>query len=69
MCKLPGVPTLKFKRILTDNGYKFVRCNGGHEVWEKTITRSVSIPVHSKEINGAMAKRLKKELELQERRQ
>lgn len=42
------------------------RCNGGHEIWEKTITKSVSIPIHEKEINGGMARRLAKELGLNE---
>lgn len=58
---LAGVPTRKVKKALSDNGYVKDRCNDGHEIWEKTITKSVSIPIHDKEINGAMAKRLSKE--------
>lgn len=58
---LAGIPTRKVKKALSENGYKKDRCNDGHEIWEKTITRSVSIPIHDKEINGAMAKRLSKE--------
>lgn len=57
----PGVPTRKFKKALSEHGYSKDRCNNGHEIWEKTITKSVSIPIHNKEINGAMAKRLNKE--------
>lgn len=56
-----GVPTRKFKKALSEHGYTKDRCNDGHEIWEKQITKSVSIPIHSKEINGAMAKRLSKE--------
>ena len=40
--KLPGVPVNKFQKALKNAGYKKDRCNGGHEVWEKTITKSVS---------------------------
>lgn len=64
MCKLPGVPVKKFTKALEDAGYKKDRCNGGHEIWEKTVTRSVSIPIHDKEINGGMARRLARELDL-----
>lgn len=56
-----GVPTRKFKKALSEHGYVKDRCNDGHEIWEKQITKSVSIPIHDKEINGAMAKRLNKE--------
>lgn len=56
-----GVPTRKIKKALSEHGYKKDRCNDGHEIWEKQVTKSVSIPIHSKEINGAMAKRLNKE--------
>lgn len=56
-----GVPTRKIKKALSEHGYVKDRCNDGHEIWEKQITKSVSIPIHSKEINGAMAKRLNKE--------
>ena len=64
--KLPGVPVNKFQKALKNAGYKKDRCNGGHEIWEKTITKSVSIPIHEKEINGGMARRLAKELGLKE---
>ncbi|WP_299053942.1 type II toxin-antitoxin system HicA family toxin [uncultured Eubacterium sp.] len=56
-----GVPTRKIKKALSEHGYVKDRCNDGHEIWEKQVTKSVSIPIHSKEINGAMAKRLNKE--------
>lgn len=56
-----GVPTRRIKKALSEHGYVKDRCNDGHEIWEKQITKSVSIPIHSKEINGAMAKRLNKE--------
>lgn len=65
MCKLPGVPKKKFINALENAGYKKDRCNGGHEIWEKTVTRSVSIPIHDKEINGGMARRLAKEAGLE----
>lgn len=54
------VGTDKFRKALERNGYKKDRCNGGHEVWEKTITKSCSIPIHG-DVNGAMARRLNKE--------
>lgn len=65
MCKLPGISTREIKMILKNNGYKKDRCNGGHEIWERTITDSVTIPIHSKEINGCIAKRLIKEHRLE----
>lgn len=58
---LAGIPTRKVKKALSEHGYVKDRCNDGHEIWEKQITKSVSIPIHDKEINGAMAKRLSKE--------
>lgn len=57
---LPGIPTEKFRSALKENGYNKDRSNGGHEVWEKTITKSCTIPIHG-EVNGAMARRLSKE--------
>lgn len=43
-----GVPTRKIKKALSEHGYVKDRCNDGHEIWEKQITKSVSIPIHSK---------------------
>lgn len=57
---LSGIPTEKFRSALKENGYNKDRSNGGHEVWEKTITKSCTIPIHG-EVNGAMARRLSKE--------
>ena len=64
--KLPGVPVKDFTNILKTNGYKYDRCNGGHEIWKKIVVQSISIPVHSKEINGGIARRLIKEFGLKE---
>lgn len=64
MAKLPGIPTNDFKKALEKNGYKKDRSKGGHEIWKKTITLTCSIPIHGKEINGAMARRLDKEHQL-----
>ena len=64
--RLPPMPYKDFTDILKANGFKHDRSKGGHEVWEKTITKSVSIPIHEKEINGGMARRLAKELGLKE---
>lgn len=64
--KLPGIPVKDFTKILKGNGYKYDRCNGGHEIWKKVIVKSISIPVHNKEINGGIARRLIKEYELKE---
>lgn len=47
------------------NGFKHDRSKGGHEVWEKTITDSISIPVHG-DINGGIARRLIREHRLKE---
>ena len=60
---LAPVSTDKFRKALEKKGYKQDRSKGGHEVWEKTITKSCSIPIHG-DINGAMARRLNKEHEL-----
>lgn len=49
--RLPPVPYKTFTDILKANGFKHDRSKGGHEIWEKTITDSVSIPVHG-DING-----------------
>lgn len=41
-----------FRKTLEDNGFKYDRSNSGHEIWERK--QSVSIPIHSKEINGGI---------------
>lgn len=61
MTRCPGVPRKIFEDALREHGYKFDRAKGGHEVWEKRITKSITIPSHTSEINGCMAKRLDKE--------
>lgn len=66
MAKLPGMPIREFCTLLKANGYYLDRVNGSHETWEKTVTDSVTIPIHGKEINGAMARRLIKEHNLKE---
>ena len=67
MCKLPEVPYKEFTTALKENGFKPDRSNGGHEIWEKTTTQSVSIPIHG-DINGALARRLDKQLGLNMKR-
>lgn len=57
---LAPVETEKFRTALKRNGYKKDRCNGGHEIWEKTITMSCSIPIHG-DVNGALARKLNKQ--------
>ena len=64
MAKVPGVPTREFRAALKANNFRLQRSNGGHEIWEKTITIHCSFPNHGKEINGALAQRLNKELGL-----
>ena len=64
MAKLPGYPTDKFISALKRKGFEKDRAKGGHEVWERKTTQSISVPIHDKEINGAMAKRLDKEFGL-----
>ena len=59
--KLPPVDYRDFTDILKANGYKKDRGNGGHEIWERTITDSISIPVHDRSINGGIARRLIKQ--------
>ena len=46
-------------------GYTKERCKGGHEVWKKIVVNTISIPIHDKEINGAVARRLSKEFDLE----
>lgn len=60
---MQNVDTRDFQSFLSRNGYKPVRKNGSHTVYEKTITDSVSVPTSSKTINGCMAKRLQKQVE------
>ena len=60
---MQNVDTRDFQAFLSENGYKPVRHNGSHTVYEKTITDSVSVPTSNKTINGCMAKRLKKQIE------
>ena len=64
MAKVPGVPTREFRAALKANNFRLQRSNVGHEIWEKTITIHCSFPNHGKEINGALAQRLNKELGL-----
>ena len=59
--RLPGIKLNEFQSVLKANGYKKDRCNTGHEVWEKTITDSISIPIHGKEIKGCIARKIIKE--------
>lgn len=54
-----------FTDILKANGFKCDHSKGGHEIWEKTITDSISIPVHG-DINGVIARRLIREHRLKE---
>lgn len=54
MAKVPGVPTREFRAALKANNFRLQRSNGGHEIWEKTITIHCSFPNHGKEINGAL---------------
>ena len=63
--RLPCVPVREFQRTLKENGFQKDRCNDGHEIWERK--QSVSIPVHSKEINGGIARRLSKQYHLKEK--
>ena len=63
--RLPPMPYKDFTDILKANGFKHDRSKGGHEVWEKTITDSISIPVHG-DINGGIARRLIREHRLKE---
>lgn len=60
---MQNVDTRKFQSYLSDKGYKPVRRNGSHVIYEKTITDSVSVPVGSKTICGTLAKRLQKQIE------
>lgn len=62
MSRLPGVPVREFQKTLKKNGFQFDRSNDGHEIWERK--QSVSIPVHDKEINGGICRRLTKEYHL-----
>lgn len=57
------IPVETFRDILEDNGYNFDRSKGGHETWEKTVKKSITIPIHG-DVNGAMARRLDKEHDL-----
>lgn len=63
--KLSGVPVREFRKTLEDNGFKYDRSNSGHEIWERK--QSVSIPIHSKEINGGIARRLSKQYHLKDK--
>ena len=65
--KLPGVPVREFRKTLEDNGFKYDRSNSGHEIWERK--QSVSIPIHSKEINGGIARRLSKQYHLKDKQE
>lgn len=58
MAKLPGVPLDDFERILKGNGYKYDRCNDGHAIYKKTITRTISVPNHKREVKGCLAKKI-----------
>lgn len=64
MAKCPGYPIKKFRDALERKGFEKDRIKGGHEVWERKVTQSITIPTHDKEINGPMAKRLDKEYNL-----
>lgn len=61
--RLPPVSKREFETKLKENGFHKDRNNGGHTVWERT--QSISIPIHDKEINGGMARRLTKEFHLE----
>jgi predicted RNA binding protein YcfA (HicA-like mRNA interferase family) len=61
---MQNVTTREFKRKLQENGYKPIRMNGSHTVYEakRTITDSMSVPTADKTINGCIAKRLEKQI-------
>lgn len=59
--KMTPVSKVKFTRALRDHGYTLDRTNGGHETWEKVITKTCTIPSHGNDISAPLAKRLSKE--------
>ena len=62
--RLVPYPKDKFIKALKSKGFIENRVKGGHAIYERTTTQSVSIPIHDKEINGGIAKRLDKEFGL-----
>lgn len=49
-----------FRKLLRDNGFREVRQNGSHIIYERT--QSISAPSTDTEISGPMATRLLKEV-------
>ncbi len=62
--KLSPYPKDKFLKALKSKGFEESRIKGGHAVYERTTTQSVTVPIHDKEINGGIVKRLDKEFGL-----
>lgn len=58
--KAKSYSTRDIIRILIDNGYKYVSCNGSHKKFEKD-GHHIVVNVCSKDINMMMARRIIKE--------
>jgi len=52
-----------FGTMLKRNGYKIVRQNGNHQIWENKSGKTISVP--AVKVNCMMANRLIKEYELE----
>lgn len=57
---MQNMKTREFKKLLKENGFREVRQNGSHIIYERT--QSISAPSADTEISGPMAQRLLKEV-------
>lgn len=59
---MQNVSTREFKQLLMSSGYLYARMKGSHATYRHYESgKTITIPVSSKEINGCIVKRLKKE--------
>ena len=63
MSKCNPIPLHKVQRMLRKNNYERIRCNGGHEIWQK-LNSQISIPAHG-DVKGVLVRRIVKENNLE----
>jgi predicted RNA binding protein YcfA (HicA-like mRNA interferase family) len=59
---MQNVKTKDLQRKLSDNGYQVIRKCGSHTIYEKVVKDTVSVPTSQSEVNGALAKKIEKQI-------
>lgn len=62
---MQNIKTADFQRELSNHGYKPLRTKGSHTIYEaeRVIKDSMCVPTADREINGALAQKLTRQME------